>query len=102
MLALTGCAPSPLPTYEAVRSEAQAAMQRVVEERGFTEMDSGIEGSSRFVTAAGLLSPPLGFALDAGSQLEHHNQIVSGDINKNGTVLRTIREILSGEATRVG
>jgi hypothetical protein len=31
-LALTGCAPTPLPTYEAVRGEAQAAMQRVVDE----------------------------------------------------------------------
>jgi hypothetical protein len=32
VLALTGCAPSPLPTYEAVRNHAQAAMQRVVDE----------------------------------------------------------------------
>jgi len=65
-----------------------------VEENGFTELDSGIDGSSPFAMMAAPISAPLAVAIEGGSQLEHHNQIISGDIGENGTVLRRIANLL--------
>ena len=69
VLVLTGCAPAPLPTYEAVRSQAQAAMQRVVDElppdvrveKNPSEKPFGCEGDGVFYTGQWTVFPPAGF-----------------------------------------
>ncbi|WP_431796021.1 hypothetical protein [Microbacterium enclense] len=68
-LALTGCAPTPLPTYEAVRGEAQDAMQRVVDElppdvpveKNPSDKPFGCEGDGVFYTGQWTIGTPEGF-----------------------------------------
>jgi hypothetical protein len=68
-LALTGCAPTPLPTYEAVRSQAQAAMQRVVDElpadlpieKSPADTPFGCERDGVFYTGQWTIPTPPGF-----------------------------------------
>lgn len=68
-LALTGCAPTPLPTYETVRGEAQAAMQRVVDElppdvrveKNPSDKPFGCERDGVFYTGQWTVFPPDGF-----------------------------------------
>jgi hypothetical protein len=71
---------------------------KATEQNGFTELDSGIDGTSPTVWGVGVVSPPVALAMEASSQLEHHNQIISGDVNENRTVLNEIRRILESEA----
>ena len=70
------------------------------ESNGITELPSGIPGTSPATLVAGAVSPPLGIYLEGSSQLEHHNQIISGDMERNATVLRRIRQILIEEAKK--
>ena len=68
-LALAGCAPTSLPTYEAVRGQAQAAMQRVVDElspdvrveKNPSDKPFGCEGEGVFYTGQWTVFPPEGF-----------------------------------------
>ena len=68
-LTLPGCAPTPLPTYETVRSEAQSAMQRVVDElppdvrveKNPSDKPFGCEGDGVFYTGQWTVFPPEGF-----------------------------------------
>jgi len=68
-LVLTGCAPTPPPTYETVRGEAQAAMQRVVDElppdvrveKNPADKPFGCEGDGVFYTGQWTVFPPEGF-----------------------------------------
>ena len=68
-LALTGCAPTPLPTYETVRSQAQAAMQRVVDElptglrvdKNPSDEPFGCSGDGVFYTGQWTIETPEGF-----------------------------------------
>ena len=68
-LALTGCAPTPLPAYDTVRSQAQAAMQRVVDElptglrvdKNPSDKPFGCEGEGVFYTGQWTVFPPKGF-----------------------------------------
>lgn len=69
------------------------------EENGFTELDSGIGGTPLLVDAAQVISPPIGLVGDIMSGLDHHNQIISGDISQNGVVLNTLGDIV-GEVGR--
>lgn len=71
---------------------------KATEQNGFTELDSGINGTSPTVWGVGAVSPPIALAMEASSQLEHHNQIISGDVSENRTVLNEIRRILESEA----
>lgn len=69
VLALTGCAPTPLPTYETVRGEVQSAMQRVVDElpAGLTvdknpsDSPFGCSGDGVFYTGQWTIETPEGF-----------------------------------------
>lgn len=68
-LALTGCAPTALPTYETVRSQAQAAMQRVGDElppdvrveKNPSDKPFGCEGEGAFYTGQWTVFSPEGF-----------------------------------------
>lgn len=68
-LALTGCAPTPLPTYETVRGEAKAAMQRVLDElpaglevaKNPSENPFGCSGDGVFYTGQWTIETPEGF-----------------------------------------
>lgn len=68
-LTLTGCAPTPLPTYETVRSEAQSAMQRVVDElptglrvdKNPSDKPFGCSGDGVFYTGQWTIETPEGF-----------------------------------------
>ncbi|MGC0368982.1 alpha/beta hydrolase [Microbacterium sp. SLBN-111] len=71
---------------------------KATEQNGFTELDSGIDGTSPAVWGVGAVSPPIALAMEASSQLDHHNRIISGDVTENGTVLYEIRRILESEA----
>lgn len=71
---------------------------KATEQSGFTELDSGIDGTSSLVWGVGAISPPVALAVEASSQLEHHNQIISGEVKDNETVLYEIRRILESEA----
>lgn len=70
------------------------------EGNGITELPSGIPGTSSATLLAGVVSPALGIYLEGSSQLEHHNQVISGNPNRNSTVLRNIRDILNAEVQR--
>ena len=61
---------------------------------GFTELDSGIPGTSPWVLAATPISPPIAFVAEASSQLDHHNQIISGDAD-NRVVQAGIARLLT-------
>lgn len=69
MLALSGCTPTPLPSYGAVRGEAQAAMQRVVDElpadlpveKSPVDSPFGCEGDGVFYTGQRTIPTPPGF-----------------------------------------
>ncbi len=69
MVALSGCAPAPLPTYETVRGEAQSAMQRVVDElptdlpveKSPADTPFGCEGDGVFYTGQWTIPTPPGF-----------------------------------------
>ncbi len=67
---------------------------------GITELPSGIPGTSSATLLAGVVSPALGIYLEGSSQLEHHNQVISGNPNRNSTVLRNIRDILNAKVQR--
>lgn len=68
-LALTGCAPTPLPTYETVRGESQSAMQRVVDElptglrvdKNPSDKPFGCSGDGVFYTGQWTIETPEGF-----------------------------------------
>ncbi|SIR95071.1 hypothetical protein [Microbacterium sp. RURRCA19A] len=68
-LALTGCTPTPLPTYDTVRGEAQAAMQRVVDElpaglrvdKNPSDKPFGCSGDGVFYTGQWTIETPEGF-----------------------------------------
>lgn len=68
-LALTGCAPTPLPTYETVRGEVQSAMQRVVDElpaglpvdKNPSDSPFGCERDGVFYTGQWTITTPDGF-----------------------------------------
>lgn len=68
-LALTGCAPTPLPTYETVRGESQSAMQRVVDElpaglrveKNPSDEPFGCSGDGVFYTGQWTIETPEGF-----------------------------------------
>lgn len=72
---------------------------RANEANGFTELDSGIPGSPAWVQAGYVVSPPIAAVGDILSGLDHHNQIISGDVEQNGQVLKTVQSLLY-EATR--
>jgi hypothetical protein len=69
VLTLSGCASTPLPTYETVRGEAQAAMQRVVDElpadlpveKSPADTPFGCEGGGVFYTGQWTIPTPPGF-----------------------------------------
>lgn len=68
-LALAGCAPTPLPTYETVRGESQSAMQRVVDElptglrveKNPSDQPFGCSGDGVFYTGQWTIETPEGF-----------------------------------------
>ncbi|WP_128217406.1 hypothetical protein [Microbacterium enclense] len=68
-LILTGCAPTPLPSYETVRGQAQSAMQRVVDElptgleiaKNPSDEPFGCSGDGVFYTGQWTIATPEGF-----------------------------------------
>ena len=64
------------------------------EANGFTELDSGIPGSPGWVQAGYVLSPPIAAVGDILSGLDHHTQIISGDVEQNRDVLETVQDLL--------
>lgn len=68
-LALTGCASTPLPTYDTVRGESQSAMQRVVDElpaglsvdKNPSDKPFGCSGDGVFYTGQWTVETPEGF-----------------------------------------
>ncbi len=68
-------------------------------QHGFTELDSGIPGTPAWVLITKPVSLPIAAIGDLASGLEHHNQIISGDIGENQTVMKQIQTLLTG-ATR--
>lgn len=68
-LTLTGCAPTPLPTYETVRGESQSALQRVVDElpaglrvdKNPSDKPFGCSGDGVFYTGQWTIETPEGF-----------------------------------------
>ncbi len=67
-------------------------------ENGFTELETGIPGTSPLVAVAAPISPTVALSIEAANQVENHNRIISGDMTINGTVLRRIQQILRQEA----
>ncbi len=67
---------------------------RANEANGFTELDSGIPGSPGWVQAGYVLSPPIAAVGDILSGLDHHTQIISGDVEQNRDVLETVQDLL--------
>lgn len=63
-------------------------------QHGFTELDSGIPGTPTWAQAAQLISPPIAAVGDLVSGLDHHNQIISGDVGENRKVLLTVNELM--------
>ena len=66
---------------------------------GITERPSGISATPTWVAVAAPVSSPVAAVGYFGSGLEHHNQIISGDENRNGVVLRSIRTALRNATT---
>lgn len=62
-------------------------------ENGFTELDSGIPGTPAWAQIGKVISPPIAIG-DLASGLDHHNQIISGDISENRVVLETINDVI--------
>ncbi len=62
-------------------------------ENGFTELDSGIPGTPAWAQIGKVISPPIAIG-DLASGLDHHNQIISGDISENRVVLETINDMI--------
>lgn len=66
-------------------------------EHGFTELDSGIPGTPIWTQLMAPLSPPIAAAGDLMSGLDHHNQIISGNVNENRVVLEVVRDIVGSQ-----
>lgn len=64
-------------------------------ENGFTELDSGIPGTPAWAQIGKVISPPIAIG-DLASGLDHHNQIISGDISENRVVMKQIQAFLTG------